>query len=153
MGFGIGGGKLFGDPSKDLVIDLMSADGKVIPKKIHIQKPAIKKLTFDWSRIIDENYTQLVTVGHHWELSRALNEAELKKLDRRGVCLSCHQTVPDKDLAVSLLSHVASVADVTIDNETHKKILHKNLLMSAWVQVIAGLVLVLGAIFWWRRRK
>ncbi len=153
MGFGIGGGKLFGDPSQDLVIDLMTADGKIIPKKIHIQKPAIKKLTFDWSRIIDENYTQLVTVGHHWKLSRALGKEELNKLDRQGVCLSCHQAIPNKDLAVSLLSHVAHVANVQIDNETHRAILHKNLLMGAWVQIVGVTLVILGFGFWWFRRR
>ncbi|MRI83433.1 MAG: cytochrome C [Nitratiruptor sp.] len=153
MGFGIGGGKLFGDPSRDLVIDLMSADGQIIPKRIQIQKPAIPKLTFDWSRIIDENYTQLVTVGHHWEGSRALGPAELAKLDRRGVCLACHETIPDKDLAVSLLSHVAEAAGVKIDNPTHKEILHKNLLLGAWVQLLGAMALFGGGLWWWRRRR
>ena len=153
MGYGIGGNKLFGDPSKDLVVDLMTADGKVIPKKIHIQKPGIKNLTFDWSRIIDENATQLVTVGHHWKLSRALNKEELSKLDRRGVCLSCHKTMPDSDLAVSLMVHVAQTAGVKIDNEMHKSILHKNLLLSAWVQVLGAVLIVFGLGYWWIRRR
>jgi len=131
----------------------MTADGKVIPKKITIQKPGVKNLTFDWSRVIDENYTQLVTVGHHWDLSRALDKEEISKLDRRGVCLSCHQTMPDKDLAVSLMVHVASVARIDIDNKMHKNILHKNLLLSAWVQVLVGIVIVIGLMMWWRRRK
>ncbi|SMC08808.1 cytochrome C [Nitratiruptor tergarcus] len=152
MGFGIDDGKVFGDPSKPLIVDLMTADGKVIPKKITIQKPGIKNLHFDWSRIIDENYTQLVTVGHHWSLSRALNQEELSKLDRRGVCMSCHQTIPDKDLAVSLMVHVAHAANIKIDNKMHKNILHKNLLLSAWVQIGGALVLI-GFIYWLIRRK
>ncbi len=153
MGFGIAGGKIFANPGETLIVDLMTADGKVIPKKITIQKPGVKNLTFDWSRVIDENYTQLVTVGHHWDLSRALDKEEISKLDRRGVCLSCHQTMPDKDLAVSLMMHVANVAGVDIDNKMHKTILHKNLLLSAWVQVLGGIAILLGLGLWIYRRK
>ena len=149
MGFGIGGGKLFASPGESLIVDLMTADGRVIPKRITIQKPEIKGLDFDWSRIIDENYTQLVTVGHHWSLSRALHADEISALDRRGVCMACHQTIPDKDLAVSLMVHVASAANITIDNKMHKEILHKNLLLSAWVQVVGVFMLILVATGWW----
>jgi len=152
MGFGIGEGKLFVNPGKTLIVDLMTADGEIIPKKITIQKPAIKNLNFDWSRVIDENYTQLVTVGHHWSLSRALSKDELRALDRRGVCLSCHQTIPNKDLAVSLMVHIASTAGVKIDNDMHKTILHKSLLLSAWVQILGGLI-AFGGIFWWWKRR
>ncbi|BCD67264.1 cytochrome C [Nitratiruptor sp. YY09-18] len=153
MGFGIDEGKVFGDPSKTLIVDLMTADGKVIPKKITIQKPGIENLSFDWSRIIDENASQLVTVGHHWSLSRALHQDELSKLDRRGVCMSCHQTIPDKDLAVSLMVHVAHAADIEIDNEMHKNILHKNLLLSAWMQILGGVLVLGGLLYWLIRRK
>jgi hypothetical protein len=152
FGFGIEGGSVFGNPSKDLVVDLMTADGEVIPKRIHIQKPAIKNLNFDWSKILDKNYTQLQTVGHHWSLSRALNEDELSKLDRKGVCLSCHQTIPNKDLAISLLSHIADVANIEINNSTHKTILHKNLLISAWMQILAVFSIIIGLGFFWYKR-
>ncbi len=153
MGFGIGEGKIFANPGDSLVVDLMTADGRVIPKKITIQKPKIDNLNFDWSKIIDQNYTQLVTVGHHWSLSRALGKDEIKYLDRRGVCLSCHQTMPKEDLAVSLMVHLASVANIDIDNSMHKNILHKNLLLSAWVQVLGAILAVLGVGYWFYRKR
>ena len=153
FGFGIEEGRVFGDPSTDLVVDLMTADGRVIPKRVRIQKPGIKNLTFDWSKILDENYTQLQTVGHHWRLSRALNKEELDKLDRKGVCMSCHKTVPDRDLAVSLLSHVADAAGVNIDGKMHGEILHKNLIISAWAQVLGILLVVFGAGYWFYKRR
>ncbi|BCD59401.1 MULTISPECIES: cytochrome C [unclassified Nitratiruptor] len=153
MGYGIGGGKLVASPGDTLIIDLMTADGKVIPKKVTIQKPKVEGLSFDWSRIIDENATQLVTVGHHWTLSRALNHEELEKLDRRGVCMSCHTMIPNKDLAVSLMVHVAQMANVKINNSMHKTILHKSLLLSAWVQILGGVFVVIGVLYWIIRRK
>ena len=153
MGYGIEGGKLFANPGDNLIVDLMDAKGRVIPKKITIQKPGIDNLNFDWSKIIDKNATQLVTVGHHWSLSRALNKKELDKLDRRGVCLSCHQSIPNDNLGVSLMVHLAQVANVDIDNKMHKNILHKSLLLSAWVQIIGSLLLIGGLIFWWYRKR
>ncbi|NOX85553.1 MAG: cytochrome C, partial [Chlorobi bacterium] len=72
--------------------------------------------------------------------------ATREKLDRRGVCLSCHQSIPDKDLAVSLMSHTARYAGITIDNKTHKGILHKLLLVSAWTQVLLGLLIAVAIV-------
>ena len=141
MGYGIGGGRFYGDPSQDLVIDLMTADKEVLPQKVDIQKPAIPNLHYDWSRFVDEQGKQLQTVGHHFKLSGPLDDATRSKLDRRGVCLSCHKVIPDKDLAVSLMSHVAKYAGVSIDNEEHHSILHKTLLLGAWSQLIAGILI------------
>ena len=156
LGYDINGGKYFADPSKDLIIDLMTAGGKIIPQKYTVQKPGIPNLKMDWSRFVSEKGRQLQTVGHHFKLSGPLNAATRSKLDRRGVCLSCHQTIPDKDLAVSLMSHTAKYAGVVIDNETHQGILHKILLLSAWTQVLLGLLVGVGVVllvFNFLRRK
>jgi hypothetical protein len=57
------------------------------------------------------------------------------KINRRGVCLSCHKTIPDKDFATCLLSHIAKFADVKIDSETHSGILNKSIRISSWAQI------------------
>ena len=133
----------------------MTADGKVIPNKFTIQKPKIKNLTMDWSRFVDENGTQLQSVGTHFKLSSPLDNETRAKLDRRGVCMSCHKTIPDDDLAVSLMHHVAETAGVDIDNRMHKDILNKTMRIGAWVQVLVGAVagLVLLWIMWRVGRK
>jgi len=41
LGMGINGGKYFSDPSQDTVIDLMSVDEKILPKRVDTQIPAI----------------------------------------------------------------------------------------------------------------
>ncbi len=157
MGYGIGAGKYLVDPSEDFVVDLMTADKEVLPERVTTQKPGIKNLKMDWSRFVDEQGNQLQTVGHHFKLSGPLDAETRSKLDRRGVCLSCHKTIPDKDLAVSLMSHAAKYAGVTIDKETHASILYKLTLMGAWGQVLAGLlvgiVIMLLAFRVWRRKK
>ncbi len=154
LGLGIGGGKYFADQSIDFIVDLMSADGKILPKQVDEQLPAIKNLKHDYSSFIDENGTQLMTVGHHWKLSQPLNEEQRSKLDRRGMCFSCHKEMPEGDLAVSAMVHAADMAGIKIDNKKHGSILNKLLLLGAWVQVLGGMA-VGGAVvyFYLRRRK
>ncbi len=138
LGLGVGGGKLNADPSKTTIMDLMSADGKVIPKNVDEQIPAIPNLKYDYSQFIDENGTQLMTVGHHWKLSQPLDKAQRDKLDRRGVCLSCHKDIPQGNLAVSAMTHIAEMAELKIDNKEHQSILNKILNLGAFFQVIGG---------------
>jgi len=144
MGYGIAGGKLMMDPSKDYVMDLTDNEGNVIPFNVDTQFNAIDNLTMDLSQIINDSGKQMQTVGHHFTGSRPLNSSELNKLDRRGVCQSCHQTIPDGDMATDLMSHVAKYADVDIDNKMHKGILHKSILISAWAQVLGGVIIGIG---------
>ncbi len=143
MGYGIEGGTLYQDPSKNTVMDLQDINGKTLPQQADTQFNAIPNLTMDWSRFLDDSFRQLQTVGHHLTGSRALNANELSKLDRRGVCMSCHQTVPDKDLATDLLSHVAEYGDVKIDNKAHTNILNRSIKISAWVEMLFYILLLL----------
>jgi hypothetical protein len=80
----------------------MTADQKVLPHQVDEQIPAIPNLKHDYSVMIDENGTQVQTVGNHWKLSSALDNETRVKLDRRGMCLSCHQSIPEGNLAVWL---------------------------------------------------
>jgi hypothetical protein len=61
--------------------------------------------------------------------------------------------MPDQDLAVSLLVHAANVSGIEIDNDMHHKLVNKSLLMTAWVQVLGGLLLGLGFMYWIMRRR
>jgi hypothetical protein len=157
MGYGIENGDLYFKPDSNVVMDLTDADGRVMARQVDTQFNAIENLENDWSAIIDEDGNQLQTVGHHFSGSRPLNREELMRLDRRGVCMSCHQTVPDQSIAIDLLSHVAEYGDVEIDKEEHNSILHKSIRLSAWAQVIIALVVGLfgfGMIRkYWIRRK
>ena len=145
MGYGIGEGKLYSDMTQDWNVGLKTAEGKMIAKKFIIQKPKIENFGIDWSRFVDENGTLLQTVDNHWNLAGPLSNEQRQKLDRRGVCLSCHQEIPQGNLAVSAMTHIAEMADVTIDKKEHATIVHKILNLGAWVQLlgVSGLVLLL----------
>jgi len=125
----------------------MTADGRVLPTKVDQQIPRIANLKNDYSRFIDENGTQLMTVGHHWKLSGPLNAEQRAKVDREGMCLSCHKEIPNGDLAVSAIVHASQMAGIEIDKKQHGSILNKLLLIGAWLQVLA-VVLVGGYIIY-----
>ena len=140
MGFGIGGSKSTKDPSMTTITDIMTADGRVLPTIVDEQMPSIANLHYDYSKFLDENGTQLQTVGHHWSLSGPLSKEQRDKLDRSGVCLACHQDIPKGNLAISAMTHIAAMAEINIDNKMHKKIVNKTLNVTAWFQVFAALM-------------
>jgi nitrate/TMAO reductase-like tetraheme cytochrome c subunit len=153
MGYGIEGGKYFSDPSKTSIVDLMSADRKVLPNQTDEQMPAIPNLKDDLSRFVDENGTQLQTVGNHWKLSSALDNETRSKMDRRGACLACHQSIPKGNLAVSAMAHAAKMAGVKVDNDMHHGILHKLLNIGAWFQVLLPIILLILLVWFILRRR
>jgi len=153
LGLGINSGNYFSDQTKDTVVDLMSASKKLLVKNSETQIPAIPNLKHDYSVMLDKNGTQVQTVGNHWSKSQALPKAIRDKLDRRGVCLSCHKEMPNEDLAVSLLVHTAKFTGLTIDNKMHKNLVTKSVLLSAWVQVLGGLFVIGGFVYLYRRKK
>ena len=152
LGMGINGGKYFADQTQTAVVDLMTAEGKVLPKKVDEQIPAIANLKHDYSVMVDENGTQVQTVDNHWKLANPLSAKQRAKLDRQGACLACHQSIPKGDLAISAMNHIANMAGVEIDREKHGEILNKTIKISAWVQVLAPLLLLILGFIWWRRR-
>ena len=138
-GYGVDHGRLRADQTHDTIIDLMTADGKILPQNYSVQIPGIAHLENDWDRFIDENGTQLQTVGDHWKLSGPLSAKQRAKLDRSGVCFSCHRSIPEGDLAVSAMVHMSRYAGIDVDNELHHDILNKVLRIGAWGQAVGGI--------------
>lgn len=143
-GYGVEGGSLRADLSHDTITDLMTADGEVIAYGAGVQISGIAHLEHDWDRFVDENGTQLQTVGNHWRLSAPLSDAQREKLDRRGVCLSCHRSIPKGDPAIDAMGHVAQMMGMQVDAQVHDTILQKLLRFGAWAQLIGG---AFGALF------
>ena len=83
----------------------------------------------DQGLFTDENIT-------HFNLSKTLSDAQRDKLDRRGVCLSCHDTIPNGSLSISMISHVSQMMNDEVNEKEHKAILNKMLYMSAWFEII-----------------
>jgi len=152
MGYGINGGRYFSDPSKTTMVDLMDSNRKVLAHNIDEQIPATPNLKYDYSVMIDKNGKQVQTVGNHWKLSQALDNRTREKLDRRGVCLSCHQSIPEGNLAISTMNHIAEMSGIKIDNKEHNNILNKILNIGAWIQLIIPII-IFGLLTLWIIRK
>jgi hypothetical protein len=98
-GLGIGNGTFGQRQAENIVMDLMDPTTReIIPAKYSVQIPAIPKLTFDWSQIVDRDGKQLATVGTHWPLSRAFNKQEIDNFMRAGTCMGCHQNMRKTEL-------------------------------------------------------
>jgi len=145
MGMGIVGASVTKDPSINTITDIMSADGRILPTIVDEQIPAIANLHYDYSKFLDENGTQLQTVGHHWKLSAPLNKEQRDKLDRSGVCFSCHKNIPEGNLAVSAMTHMSAMVELKIDKKEHMSMLNKIVNLAAWVQF--GVGLIIGIVF------
>ena len=144
-GYGIGRA-LEHDWSRGSVVDLATADGRVLPHQRAFQVEPIEGLEHDWSAIVTPEGEQLQTVGHHFPLSGPLSARQRQLLDRRNVCVGCHAEIPSQSLAVSLLHHVAeSAGSLPAAPDAHRSLLHKILLTSAWTQV-GGVTLALLAV-------
>ena len=161
LGYGITSGALAADPSVPHYVDLLTADGKMISQKKIPQIAAIPDLPYDWSRFVSETGKQLQTVGHHFQLSRPLNNTERRHIERQGICLSCHKELPNRSLAAGLLHHVGiHTGMLPKTNQQHSALVNKTVLLAAWIQVLAmlgGIVFGLAAFLWgihkWRNKK
>jgi len=157
LGYGIGGGRMQVSVAEGTTVDLTTADGQVLPRNARLQIEAVPGL-MDWSRVVTQDGEQTQTVGHHFEGSGPLSQDQRMRMDRGNVCVSCHAEIPDQDLAVSLLHHVAeTTGQIPASNREHSSLVHKILLTAAWAQVGGGMLLGLGVAFAlglvWRRRK
>ena len=146
------------DPSKDHVVDLETGDGRDHPRHGRRRRCArFPNLAGDWSRFVTEDGKQIQTVGHHFRLSRPLDDEERTHMAREGVCIACHQEIPDGNLATSLMHHVGgALGMVPHTADEHHALTHKILLVAAWGQLLGGVlagVVGMAIFFAWRRRR
>jgi hypothetical protein len=161
LGYGIEGFDPNRPPNGGVIADLMTADGQILPKSAKTQIEPVLGLTEDWSRFVTEDGKQLQTVGSHFSQSRPLNNQERQHISRSGVCLACHKEIPDQSLATSFLHHTAKYAGMLPQKpEQHNALLHKILMITAWIQALAVpcvVLVVLFCLFWcwriYRRRR
>jgi hypothetical protein len=119
-GLGIGNGTFGQRQAEDVVVDLMDATTReILPAQYSVQIPAIPKLTFDWSQIVDRDGKQLATVGTHWPMSRAFNKQEIDNFMRAGTCMGCHQNMNETELWKKVST------EGTIDPKAHLEAMNK----------------------------
>lgn len=156
MGYGIGGGKMAAPMSSGTVIDLSTADGRVLPQRSRYQVEPIEGLG-DWSQVVTRDGRQTQTVDHHFLGAGPLSAEQRARMDRQNVCVGCHQHIPSESPAVSLLHHVAEHANMLPrTNAEHASLLSKVTRAAAWAQVLGAAAVAVGlvaAVMVARRRR
>ena len=146
LGLGIGSTRPWDETT---FVDIETVEGDMISEHARPQMEPVKNLDHDWSQIVSEDGQQLATVGHHFQLSRALNQQEIDHIRRDGTCTACHEQLPEGTLATSLLHHVAEfTGQLPRTNSQHRSLVHKITATSAWGQfgvAIGGMMLGLVA--------
>ncbi len=121
LGYGMEDGIYQARYTENIVVDLETGDGEIIPQNTSVQITAVPDLMMDWSRIVTREGEQLQTVGSHWPLSRPLNNEERAVMERTGVCMGCHKEMADVEFWKSV-----STPD-RLDNAEHDE--HMNLIL------------------------
>ncbi len=155
LGYGINDGKYLLKNDSNRYADLRNAEGELLSDSSTIQFNAIEDLPMDLSQIVTRDGKQLQTVGHHWNLSSPLTQDQREKMERVGVCISCHKDLPDGDLSLKAISTAGNMLDMIPHTDTeHSNLLNKTIKLSAIVQVVMPIIIfALILIFYLRRRK
>jgi len=163
LGFGIGGGDLATAWDRGRVVDLQTAGGVVIPGNARTQIEPIPELGRDWSAVLQpgepgQPAQQVQTVGHHFEGSGPLSQAQRDNMDRSNVCLGCHKSLPAGSPVLAGLHSAAVMLDaVPATNAAHADLLSKVLSTAAWAQMLgavcAAALLITLVVWGWRRMR
>jgi hypothetical protein len=158
MGYGIGGGKMAATMAAGTVVDLTTQDGKVLSNHAGFQIEPIAGLG-DWSQAVTREGKHTQPVGHHFTGSGPLPSDMRAKMDRQNVCIGCHQNIPKRDPAISILHHIAEyTGQLPVTNAEHRSLLSKVALTAAWAQALTLVVMPFAGtaavvLFVRRRRK
>jgi hypothetical protein len=94
LGYGTHDGQYMKAYAEGVVVDLATAQGKIISQNAQIQIPPIPELPMDLDQVVTREDEQVQTVGHHWPLSGPLPKEMRDRVEQTGVCIVCHEEVP-----------------------------------------------------------
>ena len=146
LGYGIGDGEFMNDYDKDRFMDLKTAEGENLSQKSRQQMTAIPNLPMDLSQVVTRDGKQLQTVGHHWPLSGPLSQEMREHMERVGVCISCHQDLPNGDAALTMITTAGEILDMVPHSDAeHAKLLRADINWAARTRILAPVVLLVLA--------
>ncbi len=91
LGYGTHDGRYMKSYTKGVYVDVATATGEIISKNAQLQIPAIPELPMDLDQIVTRDNKQLQTVGSHWPLSSPLTKEMRDRMEKVGVCITCHK--------------------------------------------------------------
>ena len=124
LGYGTHGGRYMRQFTKDVYVDLTTVEGKPLSRNAMIQISSIPDLPMGLDQVVTRDGQQVQTVGHHWPGSRPLNKKQRDNMERIGVCLSCHQDIPNGTPSIKRLSQMLKNSSRTPStDEEHRALL------------------------------
>lgn len=159
QGLGVDKGVYDAHPDEDHFADVVSSDAKNVSQFTKVQIHAIKGLHSNFQTIIKDG-KQVMTVGSHWETAMPLTTEQREKLSRDGVCLSCHQDIPNGSIPIKMLGKIAEVTHLSFaSDEAHSHLLRENNLIVSAIKffgMVGGILFIPIAFFgyrWYKKRK
>jgi decaheme cytochrome c component MtrC/MtrF-like protein len=141
LGYGIGDSLFMNGYQEDRYMDMQTADGQIISKNSKPQFTAIPDLPFDLSQVVTRDGKQLTTVGHHWPLSGPLAQDQRERMERVGVCISCHQDIPDGNLSMLAITSAGEMLGmVPHSDKEHSDLLNSDINWAATTRLLAPIL-------------
>jgi len=106
LGYGTHNGRYMKQYTKDVYVDMTTAEGKPLSNKAVVQIASISDLPMDLNQVVTREGKQVQTVGHHWPGSRPLNKKQRDNMERIGICIACHQDIPDGTPSMKMLNEM-----------------------------------------------
>lgn len=156
LGYGIGGESYQRRNGEAITLDLTTSGHRTIPGRSQVQIQPVHGMDFDWSRFVTEDGTQLQTVGHHLPLSAPLSQDTRERMQRVGVCVACHQDIPDGSPFIRALTAGSKIVRPVHLDDDHSWVLSHILYTAATFEVLTPVLVglsVVGLAWIWFRRK
>jgi len=158
LGYGTHDGRYLGGYVEGIYVDIMNEKGQLVTKTAEYQISPIPDLPMDLDQVITREDQQLQTVGHHWPLDGPLPKEIRDKMERVGVCLSCHREIPKGRFIYRVVSTIGDKLGLVPKTDAeHQTLIGRAMFIAANTEVfgtaLAGLIGLLIIIVIVRRRK
>ncbi len=154
LGYGITNGEFRKGYEQDIYKDISAATGERLAQRSTPQINAIPEMLNDLSQIVTRDGKQLQTVGHHWMLSGPLTQYQREKMERVGVCISCHQDLPDGNVFLTSLTTIGDKLNLApYTDADHSKLLNRDINLVAIVQILLPIAFALLIAYYIFRRR
>lgn len=158
QGYGTHYGKYMDRSTHDIYADVTGADYTPVGLNSKVQIAAVSDLPMNLAQIVNRDGGQLQTVGYHWPLSGPLTRDQREHVERAGVCIACHQDIPDGSMPMAVLGRIADMGNIQFRTDRdHSGLLRQNNIYMAWIKVAGGVgivvLFVLGLLYLARRHR